>query len=421
MLATTLIAIGAFAAGVAAAWLYMSQGRKTAAEADRVFRRLAEAEGAKASGKTVTPQHAGRVLSAMLHRQKRLSTVLQAMPEGLALLDSERRIQFCNDGFSSMFRIGENQAFETGRIAARDIPALEHAFEQTAKSRSVNTTELRLLTTPPRDILVTLTPYSDGELRDGVILTAIDISSQKRVEAMRSEFVANVSHELRTPLAAIRGYVETCLEPVPEGMEPPYKRFLGVIHQHTLRLNALIEDLLTLSRIESRGMQFVFRQIQVYGVVDNALATLQNEASQKRLALVNALPPMLPKVKADESALERILVNLVENAIKYSEEDNEVRITARTQADKVCIMIEDNGVGIPKEDQTRVFERFYRVDKARSRKAGGTGLGLSIVKHLVQAHGGEVWVDSEPGKGSTFFFTLTMAHATEDVAKLAPV
>lgn len=421
MFVTTLIAGGAFAAGAAIAYGVMRERCRRSRAASRVVDRLSIALGTVRGDAPPPSEETVDSLLAIIHRQRRLSTVLKAMPEGLALLDGARRVLYCNDGFSSMFRIGEDESFATGRITARDVPALEHAFQEAAGKRRVTTTELRLLTTPPRDILVTLTPYSDEELADGAILTAIDITSQKRVEAMRSEFVANVSHELRTPLAAIRGYVETCLEPVPEGGTLPYKQFLGVIHQHTLRLNALIEDLLTLSRIESRGMQFTFRQLQVYDAVDNAMGTLQSEANRKRVVLVNALPPLLPNVKADESALERIIVNLMENAIKYSEEDSEVRITARTQADKVCIMIEDNGVGIPKEDQTRIFERFYRVDKARSRKAGGTGLGLSIVKHLVQAHGGEVWVDSQPGKGSTFFFTLTMAHATEDVQKLAPV
>ncbi len=353
-----------------------------------------------------------------LHEQRRLKAVLMSMPEGLALLDGKNTVMFCNDGFVTMFRTRVNQTLQLNTVADDDKAGFAKALSDAGSFNQVATTSLSLTTTPPREILVTLTPHTDERITGGIVLTAVDITEQKRIEAMRSEFVANVSHELRTPLAAIRGYVETCLEPVEEGQEPPYRRFLGIIHQHALRLNALIEDLLVLSRIESQAIQLKFDSINVYTVVDNAIATLRNEADKKDVALYSSLPPMLPRVRADERSLERILMNLIENAVKYSDGKSEVRITGRTTSDKVCIMVEDQGLGIPKEDQTRIFERFYRVDKARSRKAGGTGLGLSIVKHLVLAHGGEIWVDSEPGRGSTFFFTLPMSHASEEIERL---
>jgi two-component system phosphate regulon sensor histidine kinase PhoR len=322
-------------------------------------------------------------------------------------------VTFCNPAFASMFRCREGQAIPLDSVQPESTIEFERALAALRETEKPVTVELRLTTTPPRDLFVTLTPYRDADLQQAVILTAFDVTQRKRVEMMRTEFVANVSHELRTPLAAIRGYIETCLEPAPDGEEPPYGRFLPIVQQHAMRLSALIEDLLILSRIESRGMQLRIQPLQVSTAVENAITMVAAAAEKKRVALINVMPPMLPDVRADQSALERVLINLIENAVKYSDEDSEVRLTARLQADSVCILVKDEGVGIPREDQERIFERFYRVDKARSRKAGGTGLGLSIVKHLVQAQGGDVWVDSEPGRGSTFFFTIPLAGAAE--------
>jgi two-component system phosphate regulon sensor histidine kinase PhoR len=312
-----------------------------------------------------------------------------------------------------MFRCRQGDRIPLSAIGEDARGEFARSVQNVLSERRAASLELRLTTTPPREIIIALTPYRDESLPAGVILTAFDVTQRKRIEAMRSEFVANVSHELRTPLAAIRGYVETCLEAAEEGTTPPYHRFLPIINQHAIRLTALIEDLLILSRIESKGMQLKFQPLALAVAVENAITTLAPSAEKKRVALINALPPLLPDIRADQSALERILLNLIENAIKYSEEDSEVRLTARLQADAVCVVIADEGVGIPREDQERIFERFYRVDKARSRKAGGTGLGLSIVKHLVQSHGGEVWVDSEVGRGSTFFFTMPLAVSSD--------
>ncbi|MBI1290069.1 PAS domain-containing protein [bacterium] len=357
--------------------------------------------------------HVESECSRLMQDEQRLKAILDALSEGLALIDRDLRVSLCNPAFATMFRSREGESLPLGAIHEDSRSDFRRAVDATLATRAATSVELRLTTTPPRDVFVTLTPYEDEALSESVIFTAFDVTQRKRVEAMRSEFVANVSHELRTPLAAIRGYVETCLESAADGSEPPYERFLPIIHQHAMRLNALIEDLLILSRIESKGMQLNIQPLALAGVVENTIATLAPAAEKKRVALINALPPLLPSVKADASSVERILINLVENAIKYSEGDSEVTITARLQADSVCVLISDQGVGIPREDQQRIFERFYRVDKARSRKAGGTGLGLSIVKHLVQAHGGEVWVNSEVGRGSTFFFTLRLAGQSE--------
>lgn len=390
----------------------------------RLVRELVRASGNRNSAAQPdidSPEYLDLVQQAWIDARRdqgRLQAVLAAIPEGIALLDSGTRVIFLNAGFATMFRGTLGQPLRMDSVGPGDDHTLASALRVAREMGVPKAVEVHLATTPPRDVLVRCTPYSDEGIENGLILTAIDISAQKRAEVLRSEFVANVSHELRTPLAAIRGYVETCLEPSSPDSPPPYARFLPVVHQHALRLNALIEDLLTLSRIESRGMQLKIAPLHIHPLVETAVSTLASEANKKRIAIVNAVPQLLPEARADQASIERVLFNLVENAIKYSDEDSEVLITARTHADALCLVVEDRGVGIPREDQQRIFERFYRVDKARSRKAGGTGLGLSIVKHLVQANGGEVWVDSEPGRGSTFFFTLPMAHATEELARV---
>lgn len=361
-------------------------------------------------------QDAEQLCSDLRRYDKRLRAVLHTMSEGLALMEGTGRVVLCNPAFSSMFRAeagGELSETVFEGFAARDFTAAVDAARQT---RKVTTTEVRLSTTPPRDVFLSIRPYRDEQISEGYIVTAVDITTRKQVEQMRTEFVANVSHELRTPLAAILGYVETLVDGAEEEPQTafPYRRFIGVIHQHALRLNALIEDLLVLSRIESRGLQMKFEPISLPTALEEAIATLSPSAGKKDVMLINALPPFLPDVRADQSSLERVLINLIDNAIKYSEDSSEVQITAREQSGEVIIIVRDQGVGIPPEDQKRIFERFYRVDKARSRKAGGTGLGLSIVKHLVRVMGGQIWVDSEPGKGSTFSFTLPTAGGVDD-------
>lgn len=350
---------------------------------------------------------------------ERLKAVLNTMTEGLALVEESGRIVLCNPAFTDMFHASAggklaNSTFEYS--SARDFQAALVNSQNTGK---VTTAELCLATTPNRDIFLTIRPYEDESIKGGRILTAVDITSRKQVEQMRTEFVANVSHELRTPLAAILGYVETMVD-VEAGEDFPYKRFVGIIHQHSLRLNALIEDLLVLSRIESRGSQLKLESLSLASALAQTIATLSTSAEKKKVNLINNLPRMLPDVRGDQSALERILINLVDNAIKYSEDGSEVLISCRVHSGDVIVMVRDQGVGIPVEDQKRIFERFYRVDKARSRQAGGTGLGLSIVKHLVRAQNGEIWVESTPGKGSTFSFSIPIVSQREETRPVTP-
>ncbi len=421
-LSTTILAcvVSALVGGVAV-WLIVLRHHRARKMVERRWKRvvnsllretgrLSEANGL--SVRSMDYDQLGREAWSQIQQDlRRLHAIHSAMSEGLALIDSNRQVLFCNPAFISMFRTSEGETLAAKSFAPEDGPAIIRRLEDARAESRVASLEARLSTTPRRDVLVMVKPYSDDQIQRGLALTAIDITKRRQADQLRSEFVANVSHELRTPLAAIRGYVDTCLEPVGKDEQPPYQRFLPIIDQHAQRLHALIEDLLILSRIESKAVHLQIQPMQLADVVDDAISTLLNESSKKDVTIINAVPPMLPDVNADARAVERILINLIENAIKYSEPGSEIRVTARVQHEMIYVMIEDEGIGIPAEHQERIFERFYRVDKARSRKAGGTGLGLSIVKHLVLSLAGEVWVDSEPGRGSTFFFTLPIAHA----------
>ena len=225
------------------------------------------------------------------------------------------------------------------------------------------------------------------------------------METIKKDFVANVSHELRTPLASIKGYSETLLD---GGMDDKStaRDFLRVIDRHATRMARLIDDLLILSRLESHQMTIVSEPLDLRELVISTAKGFEKQAQDKGVGLTVDLPEGLPKVLGDKDRLEQVVVNLLDNAIKYTPSGGVVKVGARPDGPEVVVDIADTGLGIPPEDISRIFERFYRVDKARSRDLGGTGLGLAIVKHIIQGHNGRLNVKSAPGKGSTFSFSV---------------
>ncbi len=231
----------------------------------------------------------------------------------------------------------------------------------------------------------------------------------ERLERIRRDFVVNVSHELRTPVASIQGYAETLLDGALE--DPQHnRRFLGVIRQNAERLGRLTEDLLALSQLELKSRRFEFAGYRLAALLDDAVETIRPIAARKNITVERAETPPDWEVFCDAAAVHQILSNLLDNAVKFSPEGSTVQVNARLDRGEghVVVCVRDQGPGIPSADLPRIFERFYRVDKARSRELGGTGLGLAIVKHLVQAHGGKIWVESEVGRGAAFFFTLPL-------------
>jgi two-component system phosphate regulon sensor histidine kinase PhoR len=248
-----------------------------------------------------------------------------------------------------------------------------------------------------------------NEKQIGALIVLNDITRLRKLENIRREFVANVSHELRTPVTAIKGFVETLLDgKVEDSVEE--ERFLNIINKHTARLESIIEDLLNLSKIEREDErdEIILTEGEIIDVLSNAIEMCQDKADAKRIEIILFCPEDTI-AKMDAQLLEQAMINLLDNAIKYSEQGSSISIKASQTEDELIIRVLDQGCGIDKKHLPRLFERFYRVDKARSRKLGGTGLGLAIVKHISQAHGGSVSVESIPGKGSTFRIHLPTA------------
>jgi len=251
------------------------------------------------------------------------------------------------------------------------------------------------------------TPLRDAEgKREGVLIVLNDVTHLAKLENIRKDFVANVSHEIKTPITAIKGFVETLQEGQSQDPED-VRRFLGIVHRHVDRLEAIVEDLLTLSRIEKEAEteEITLEEHSVRVVLVKAVQACENKAQVKKIHLQLECSEDL-KGRINPPLLEQAVVNLIDNAINYSEEGKSVTIRAQEKEQEILIQVEDHGSGIERKHLERIFERFYRVDKSRSRKLGGTGLGLSIVKHILEAHGGRVSVESQPGRGSTFTLHL---------------
>jgi two-component system phosphate regulon sensor histidine kinase PhoR len=326
------------------------------------------------------------------------------MLEGLLLLDRNRRIYLANRAFKNLFGVTTELRGKTVLEALR-VHELDELVNRVETEGQVFDYELKLPDLSERWLQVNAAAVSNsaGE-REGTILVFHDLTRLKRLERTREEFVANVSHELRTPLSLIKGYAETLLGSA-RGNPEVAERFLRIIERNADRLDLLIQDLLTISALEAGRVKLNLQPVELRPVVEKVLGDLKPPADNKRVTLVNQVPELT--ATADANRLEQVLANLVDNAIKYGRTQGTVTVGGRRADDgKIEIFVQDDGPGIPPESLERVFERFYRVDKARSREQGGTGLGLSIVKHIVQNHGGKVWVKSELGKGAAFFFTL---------------
>ncbi len=330
--------------------------------------------------------------------------LFNSMLEGLLLLDRNRRIYLANRAFKNLFGIKAELRGKTIMEALR-VRELAEIVERVEGEGQMFDYELKLPDLSERWLQVNAAAISNsaGE-REGTILVFHDLTRLKQLERTREEFVANVSHELRTPLSLIKGYVETLLDGARNNPEVA-ERFLKIIERNAQRLDLLIQDLLTISALEAGRVKLNMQTVELRPLVEKVLGDLKPPADNKSISFVNQLPDLI--ATADVGRLEQVFANLVDNAIKYGRTQGTVTIGGgKTEDGRIEVFVQDDGPGIPPESLDRIFERFYRVDKARSREQGGTGLGLSIVKHIVQNHGGKVWVKSEPGKGATFFFTL---------------
>ncbi len=346
---------------------------------------------------------------AELEREKAfLSAILSALVESVVAVDQNARILFINAAAERLF--GVDSANVNGRPlleALRHSP-LNEVFERTIARQEPLTVEITLHAPSEHVLSVQTAPVAYGEGRAGVLAALHDITELRKLENLRREFVANVSHELKTPLTSIKGYAETLLDGAID--DPKHNRtFLKTIQEHSNNLGRLIDDVLDLSAIEAQRVAFRFESVDVKEVVERIAKALDPMAKGKKVSIVNGLPKALPKVKADREKLAQVIMNLVENAIKFNKPEGEVRLEVEVREKELHLTVTDTGRGISAEDLPRVFERFYRGNKDRSHEIPGTGLGLAIVKHLVEAHQGIVTVQSIPGQGSTFRFSLPLA------------
>ena len=336
--------------------------------------------------------------------QAQQSALFNSMVEGVLVLDRHGHILLINQSLQRLFNLRADVRGQTILEAFR-LAELAALVRRVRKEGMVQNFALELPGMDERWIEVNAAAVLDrGDTPGGAILVFHDVTRIRQLERTRQEFVANVSHELRTPLSLIKGFVETLIDGAEKNPDSR-RRHLQTIEKQTDRLTFLIEDLLTISRLESGQVVLNLQPVDLRDETQRVADDLGARAREKNVTVANEVPSGLT-ARADANRLQQVLFNLIENAIKYGRRSGRVTIGGKSSADKIEIFVRDDGPGIPAEARDRVFERFYRVDRARSRDTGGTGLGLSIVKHIVQAHGGEVWLESELDEGTVFHITL---------------
>ena len=358
----------------------------------------------------------GRALNQMMARLReqietlqgeraKVTAILDGMVEGVLAVDGHETVLLMNERARSIFGVGPGRGEGKPLEEVIRNADLHEIFRAGRLAVDVARRELRLTAPVDRTLRVTAVPLRLGAEPPGLVMVVDDVSELRRLEQVRTEFVANVSHELRTPLTAIQGYLETLLGGALD--EPEHaRRFLEVAFRHTERLGRLLNDLTDLSNIELGKVSLRLTSIALKPVVDSVLAIVEAKARDGGVTVSAEVGEALT-VHADHDRLAQILINLVDNAVKYTPAGGTVSVRARRlDAERVEVAVSDTGVGIPHADLPRITERFYRVDKARSRELGGTGLGLAIVKHLVLAHGGELAIESEEARGTTVRVTL---------------
>jgi two-component system phosphate regulon sensor histidine kinase PhoR len=338
--------------------------------------------------------------AALQNSQRQLETLLNSMQDAVIAVDENGQVQWANrrmDGVGRRTRIGA-PILETVRdpdVVRAITAAVEQRNVQTSRASSV---------VPGRTFDVTAAPMPGG----GAVAVLRDLTETERVEKTRRDFIANVSHELRTPLTSIQGYAETLLDSAPTSDH--IHEFLEIIRKNAARMSRLTEDLLTLARVESGEQRFDVQPSSPGDLLHEVVQSFSTIAQAHGVELVVENNADV-QVSADREAIHQVFANLVDNALKYGAGGRRIVLGARPKGQTVEFYVQDFGPGIPSEHLPRLFERFYRVDKARSRESGGTGLGLAIAKHIILAHGGTIHAESELNHGSTFLFTIPMAVA----------
>ena len=421
VLTATLTALSAaLLGGAAIAWMFSARiGRRVrliAGVADR-YRRgdltppqlgFGDDElGVVARALDESVQEVGRRLGEQARDRARMEAILGGMVEGVIVVDPQARLQLVNQAARQMLKLDEGDA-GIGRpyIETIRLPAIAELVAGVLLGRAPDAVQLSPPRDPSRTIMATAAPAA-GAVAHGVVLVLHDITELRRADQIRRDFVANVSHELRTPLTAIRGYVEALADG--DADEDERRRFLEIIGRHTQRMERLVKDLLRLARLDAGQETLELIACDARNLAETVAADLAPAIAERGQRIEVTVAPGAETVRADPAKLHDALRNLVANAITYAPEHSTIRIDAARTGARVALAVSDEGPGIPDEDLSRVFERFYRVDKSRARDPGGTGLGLAIVKHLVELHGGTVRAENGAERGARFTITIAAA------------
>ena len=349
----------------------------------------------------------GQTIHTLTDERNRSAAILGSMVEGVAVVGGDERILYCNQAFEQILELPQGSSQGKKLVEGLRQADLVTAVRQVLPGGDEVTGEVEVGTVRRRSFSVTAAPVRAAEASSAVLVLH-DITELRRLERVRRDFVANVSHEFKTPLTAIQGFAETLLGGALDD-KANRKRFVEIIREHARRLARLTDDLLKLSRIEAGRLDLESRPVSVAGLVNGCVETARLNAESRGLRIVVELPEGLPPVRGDAVQLDEVLQNLIDNALQYTPSGGRIDVTAYSNGHEVIFTVADTGIGIPESDLERIFERFYRVDAARSREAGGTGLGLSIARHIVDAHGGRIWVESAVGQGSRFRFSIDVA------------
>jgi two-component system phosphate regulon sensor histidine kinase PhoR len=344
-------------------------------------------------------------LEELTEERDRAGQILDALGDGVLLLDGAGRLLVANPAARAWFGLPDD--LRAGLPAQRVLgaPQVSDLAERAAQARAPVVGTSTLVFPEPRTLAMRAFPLADRGPTGRIVVTMTDITQRRRLEVLRRDFVANASHELKTPVAAVRALAETLLTALPDDPEAG-RRFAGRIARETERLDALAGDLLDLSRVE-RGTLDV-EPVDLVGLVKEVVGGYADRAEERRIRLDAELQPGVA-MRGDRAQLGLLLSNLIDNALRYTPAKGTVRVRLDAAEGRAILQVADNGEGIPADELPRIFERFYRVDKARTRQTGGTGLGLAIVRHVAEAHGGAVRAGSELGRGSTFTVTLPLA------------
>jgi two-component system, OmpR family, phosphate regulon sensor histidine kinase PhoR len=357
-----------------------------------------------------------REIRLLSSERNRASAILRSMVEGVAVVDAQERLVFCNRAFSEILSLQSATSEGSPLIEVVRSSDLLGLIRRALRGEEGLQSDIAMGIVQPQNFSVTAAPVkaleSDrsgpADKPSGAVVVLHDVTELRRLERVRQDFVANVSHEFKTPLTAIQGFAETLLA---GALDDPKnnRRFLEIIREHAARLARVTDDLLKLARIEAGKLELEFFPVGLQELIESCTETTLLKASRKNISFEVEALDGLPPIRGDASLLHDVLQNLLDNAIQYTPAGGRIKLEASAGTNEATVTITDSGIGIPLADQERIFERFYRVDAARSREAGGTGLGLSIAKHIVEAHGGRLWVESAVGRGSKFSFSIPLA------------